>query len=473
MLQPLLPTSARTRLAALLARPGPVAVSLEGRAGEDVLAPLLSVLDRRRRLVFSAPGLTDLESQDLFRRCVLEGLGTEPPPTSSWSEALGYVFQGGPMILVLHRPNLLAQANRQFWAELGKAWVAVRKAGTRSALLLAQEEHGLASSLGGAESPFALPAEELGPAPHNGPLERVTVPLRSPWDMAAAGSPWTGPDLLTAWSLLGTNPERWRSASTRRDPRSAVRDLILGRAGPYEPPDALLGRLVQTPHRYASMLRALARGAHSRRELSKAVDRASTSRSASGPYLRRLMELGLVSPLRPLDAGPRSRKSRYRLTDPHEALWWAWIHALGARIRTDAHPEPLWARAVGPRIQGHQVATLSSAVEAFLRNSASDRFGAPPREVGPLWGDGYDFPVAATLRNGAVCYAHIHAGTSAAGLEELARLEDQMREVRYGFGRQARLRLLVSLTGFRDGLRREAARSPLIQLIGAAELAGS
>lgn len=472
MLEARLPTTAHGRLTELMARPGPVAVSVEGRAGEDVLIPLLGALDRRRRLVFTAPGLTDLENLDLFRQAITDGLGVAAPSTSSWTRVLESVFESGPVVLVLHRPHLLVQANRQFWAELGKAWVGVRRAGTRSALVLAEEEHGLATSLGGRESPLALPAEGLGTGTGAEAIERVTVSVRSPQDMAAAGSPWTGPDLLLAWSLLGTNPERWRTRSPRRDPLFVVRDLVLGRAGPYEAPDTLLRRLVQAPHRYGSMLRALARGARSRRELSAAVDRASTSRSASGPYLRRLTELGLVSTHRPLDAAPRSRKSRFRLTDPHEALWWAWVHPLGARIRTHPDPDTLWAGAVSRHLLNHRIATLPAAVEAFLARSSPDRFGAPPREVGPLWGEGYDFPVAATLRNGAVCYAHIHGGRSPAGLEELARLEAQMREVRYGFGRQARLRLVVSLTGFDESLRREAARNPLVQLIGAADLAG-
>ena len=70
-----------------------------------------------------------------------------------------------------------------------------------------------------------------------------------------------------------------------------------------------------------------------------------------------------------------------------------------------------------------------------------------------------------------MCYAHIHGGGEPCGLEALAALDRQMRDVRYGFGRQARLRLLVSVTGFDDALRREAARNHFVQLVGPEDLA--
>ena len=470
MLESRLPKDARETLSLALGRPGPVAVSVEGRAGEDLLVPVLRALDRRRKVVFTAPGLTDLENRAGFRDVVRAALGLDLPPEPNWTDAVTSVFQSGPVVLVLHRPRGLAQAHRAFWTELGAGWATARRGGSRSALVLVDEEHGLTESLGGTESPFALPGERLGSDLRQGPLERITIPPRVPGDMLEAGSPWVAGDLLTAWSLLGTRPARWETASGRRSPAEAARRLVW--RGSYEAPDRALSRWVQTPHRYASMLRALSQGARSRRELSAAVDRASTSRSASGPYLKRLVELGLVAVERPLDASSGSRRSRYRLTDPHEAFWWSCIHPLGARPLTDPDPRALWARAVQPRIQRHLIACLPTAVRAFLWRDAEGRFGAPPREVGPLWGEGYDFPAAATLRNGAVCYAHIHGGGEPCGLDALATLDRQMRDVRYGFGRQARLRLLVSITGFDDALRREAARNHFVQLVGPQDLAG-
>ncbi len=472
MLTAILPPDSRHRTAELLARTGPVSFVVESRAGEEALGPLLDALDTRRRLVFRAPGLTDLENLAAFRRTVEEALGVAVEGAPDWTEVLDAVLDSGPVIVILDRPRLLAQANRQFWRAVGQSWIRARGGGVRSALIMVDDRLGLGDALGGRGSPFSAPADDLRPGPPVPPLDVVRVSPRTPWDMAEAGARWDGGDLLRAWAFFGTNPLRWPAAPDARGPEAALRALTADPHRAGESPVRLLERLVQTPHRYASMLRALSRGALPRRALSRAVDRSSTTRSASGPYLKRLEELGLVSVERPLDAPAGARRSRYRITDPYEALWWSCMHPLGARVVTEPDWDRLWADHIRPHLYGHVVSVLPIVIRAFLWRFAKARFGAPPREVGPLWGEGYDFPAAATLRSGAVCYAHIHGGRSKAGIAELRTLEAQMSEVRYGFGRQARLRLIIALTGFDDELRREAARNGLIRLLGPEELGG-
>lgn len=454
--------------------PGPVATVVESRPGLDATGMVLRATDGRRRMVFVAPGLTNRENLQGFREAgahlvqdPVTGAGGE---FQSWTQAFDGVFEAAPVSVMVVGPRSLAQAHKRFWAELGASWVAVRRGGARVHLYLVDDQRGLGAELGAEDSPLRDPAEGLRPGPAEAPVNVVRVDPGSHYDLAAAVPGWRGVELLKAWALLGGNPRHWAGVEAGQSPEETARALHLeGRAG-AESPDLTLARYTQAPHRYASILRAIATGATSRSEASKAVRLDSTTRSAAGPYLQRIEELGLVAVERPLGSDPGGRRSRYRLTDPADTFSWSRVHGLRSRAAAATDPASLWTRYVEPYADRHLAACLPQIVRAFLEHRSSVALGSPVREVGPLWGEGYDFPVAATLRNGAVCYAHIHTEAGPVGSEALDTLEGQMREVRYGFGRQARLRLLVSVSGFTDELRREAARRDLVRLLGPEEL---
>ena len=451
-----------------------MAVVVEGRAGVDPLPHVLDVTAGARRAVYESPGLTDDENLAAFLDVLPEDTWDDRIRSAdSWETAFDALFSTSPVSLVIHRPSSLARANRRFWGQLGASWVRIRKSGARAHLYLVEDQRGLAPALRREESPLRDPAEALRPGPAPDPVEALSIPLASHYDLAEKVRHWTGLDLLTGWCLLGGNPENWATASSNGSPGQAARVLffrgIRGSTDPYR----TLERYVQTPHRYASLLAAIAEGPVTRREAARNVRRASTTRSAAGPYLQRLIELGLVSVERPLGAPAGGRHSRYRVTDPSEAFWWAHVHELGSTTAAGGDPTTLWKRRLRPQLHRHVVAHLPQILQSFLWRASEAHFGAPPRELGPLWGEGYDFPVAATLQNGAVCYSRVHPGPGPADVDVLSRLEGEMREVRYGFGRQARLRLIVSVTGFTEALRREEARSTMVRLLGPEELTRS
>jgi hypothetical protein len=55
---------------------------------------------------------------------------------------------------------------------------------------------------------------------------------------------------------------------------------------------------------------------------------------------------------------------------------------------------------------------------------------------------------------------------------DLERLSAHMRETRYGFGREVRLRVLASLVGHHPDLERTAARDERVRLVGPTDLVG-
>jgi hypothetical protein len=113
---------------------------------------------------------------------------------------------------------------------------------------------------------------------------------------------------------------------------------------------------------------------------------------------------------------------------------------------------------------------MEEAARRWLADRAEPEFGAPVREVGALWGSDADFPVAARLSNGQVCYGLVDWDMEA---EDLPReMNRRMTETRYGLGRQARAALFFLSGEGSEELRRTVAREPLARIVGLAQLMG-
>lgn len=465
------------KLRRAVGRPGPAVVSAEGRLGLSPLPFVLKATKGRRRVVFSPPALTDTENREALaaRLAPLAGRSTghSADLTRSWSEMIRALPAMAPLLLVIDEPAGITAVNRRFWRDLGEAWHVVRRSGQRVHLVFSCREQGLGRQLNRPDSPLRSPAAHLGAAEPN-PVTAVPAEPGTHYDLAGAFPRWRGRDLLLGWSLFGGLPRSWAAVpeSGRRSPAAALRRALAERADEWvSGPLAMLQRGVGKPNRYASILRAVASGARSRRELSEPSFRETGNRGAAGPYLSRLREMGLVTADRPLGAGAAGRRSRYRLTDPREVFWWSVVHPLRSELLVPGQEDRLWGQTVAPALEQALARALPVICRNFFRFGSEKVFGSRARRVAPLWGPGFDFPAAATLWNGAVCYGHVHAGPKPAPVAALAALERQLRATRYGFGRQARVRVLFSLAGFADELRREAVRSPLVRLVGADELA--
>ena len=90
--------------------------------------------------------------------------------------------------------------------------------------------------------------------------------------------------------------------------------------------------------------------------------------------------------------------------------------------------------------------------------------------VGGLWGAGYDFDAAATLNDGSVVYAHCTWQGSPIGEEALVRARAEVRETRYGFGRERRTIMLVMKHPPTPDLEHIVLRDPNVEWIDAERL---
>ncbi len=107
-----------------------------------------------------------------------------------------------------------------------------------------------------------------------------------------------------------------------------------------------------------------------------------------------------------------------------------------------------------------------------MARDAIETLGANAREDGSLWGAGYDLPVAGILTSGAAYYGTCHWETSGRTDTPLDAIDRQVRETRYGFGRERRLRLLFTGHHAPRRLQREVARRHDAELIDADALVG-
>jgi hypothetical protein len=129
-------------------------------------------------------------------------------------------------------------------------------------------------------------------------------------------------------------------------------------------------------------------------------------------------------------------------------------------------------RVVRPGLDAYMKTIFPLIGRAWLKEHAKPVLGADAREAGGLWGADYDLDASATLRNGAVCYGRCYwteSPVDAGAVDDIAR---QVRRLRYGFGKESRYRLVFSVSGFTEALRRRAARDESVRLVGIEDLSG-
>jgi hypothetical protein len=298
----------------------------------------------------------------------------------------------------------------------------------------------------------------------------LTVPALSAREVASALPGWSARDRFLAWAVFGGSPSTLRHLDPSLRLATNVQRLVLDPEGPlHEAGPAVLARLFLKPERYAALVRALAGGARDWGELRRAVTD-FTSSSQLAPYMASLEDHGVVRAERSLDARPRSRNRRYHLTDPFPASWYRLVLPhVGSASGADA--AAVWREHVRDDLEAWGEHLLPAACRDFLSRGAEEVLPAAAREVGGLWGDGYDLPVAGTLRTGAPLYGRCVWGRRATVADAEA-LAAEVRGTRYGFGREARLRALFTTGPVDHTLRRLEARDPHLLVVDLATILG-
>jgi len=447
-------------------------ISITGPGGSGKTALALRAVGDFPKVVHLCPPLPDPTQRALLAarlRGELARMGRrEPPPepaVPSWAELLGWVVAAAdpalePLVLVFDDAHRLVEARSRIDSPLQEA-IAKARAGARPwhAVFIGR--------------PGAVPPNRADPGAPDlhldvGPLSFRSVSGLLPGSRAR--------DRLEAYGVFGGLPGTLRHVDPAAPLGANIRRLLLLPGGALADEGvAMLERDLQTPSRYAAILTALSGGEADWGVAQAGVSDLTTSGQVA-PYLARLEEMGIVRRSRPLDSGPRSRKRRYRITDPFHAFWFRLAALRRWEMGEGSAPG---AAVLRDAVEAQAAAVFPHVCRQYMRNDGMERLGSNARECGGLWSARYDMNVSGMLKSGAAFYGIARwprpdAGAATPpGLALLHTLDEAVRETRYGFGREARLRMIFLPTPPPPELARAEDRREDTLIFTPAHLAGS
>lgn len=445
--------------------PAPRLVAVRGNQGSEAHTIVAqAVREWQRSLGTSAMGtaawfdaIPQLSSGQLRSFCMAlrqidDSIG-EASACSEWSTAFARLYDHvdstrEPVVMVLAGPDPLLEGPGQFASALSDFWRQVRARALPVYLVLVLKRT--------TKLPVGADGREM---------EHTEISLDDPTavSMCESLSAWSWRDRLQLLALLGSQAGRLRHIDRSAGLRRNVQRLVVDPDGPlHEGPLRELQASLTKPERYLAVLSALATGAQEWGEVRAHVPELAPG-STLAPYMSTLEEREWIVASRSLDARPETRKRRYRLRDPFVGFWLRAIAPNRGMIRLHGAAQA-WKTQIASAADAWVQVALPSILQARLHDPAEPALQVAARESGGLWGEEYDVPIAGTLTSGNAFYGAIVWGREAR-LSDLEQLEMQVRQTRYGFTRETRVRALFIDRPPPQALVRRAARTDDVELV--------
>ncbi|MFN8492623.1 MAG: DUF234 domain-containing protein [Caldilineaceae bacterium] len=224
-------------------------------------------------------------------------------------------------------------------------------------------------------------------------------------------------------------------------------------------PTLLINDLVRETRNYETVLRALAMGAHTPTEMAETTGIASPNLS---PYLRRLIELGLIERRVPATIAPTQRRSttrsRYYLRDSYLRFYFRFIEPNLEMIELGL-VEQLWTR-IGEQFRAFIGATVFEELcrEWVILQAQQMQLPFAPELVGSHWSsDAQVDVVAINWRAPAILLGECKWGADAVGVAVIRELIDKTARVVPGADWQVHY-VFFARAGFSEPARAEAAK---------------
>jgi AAA+ ATPase superfamily predicted ATPase len=145
-----------------------------------------------------------------------------------------------------------------------------------------------------------------------------------PFGVTAAYFPtYSAAERIAIYAIFGGIPAYWRRIDPKRSISENIRhELLVPNNLMQAEPRLLLQDFVREPDNYIAMLNAIANGYRTQKEIMRFSGLAQGHVSS---YLALLEDSGFVERRIPVTAGPRSRLSRYHITDPYLRFYYRFL----------------------------------------------------------------------------------------------------------------------------------------------------
>ena len=299
------------------------------------------------------------------------------------------------------------------------------------------------------------------------------------WHARELLGPGTPERQLTAYAIAGGLPRYLSEVAGAGDPVRALAAVGLDPHGPlFDEPRAVLAQELEVPHTYFSILSALASGPQPWGDL---VARSGVESSRLARYLRTLEALGLVTTRSPVtDRAGRGRSHLYDLEDGFLRFWFRFVFPFQADLEAGLSPSTVIDSEITPDLAGHIAPTIERIVRDWVRRSG---FAGATR-VGSWWGPALDeyrqaglrsseeIDVVGMARGRVVVIGEVRWRSRPMGVDILGEIDRfKLPALRKAVSVATRPQIvLVSRSGFTDGLREAATADDRLRLIDLEEL---
>ncbi|NJD28269.1 MAG: ATP-binding protein [Chloroflexi bacterium] len=279
---------------------------------------------------------------------------------------------------------------------------------------------------------------------------------------------------LVAFGLAGGMPKYLAVMAGSADPAASLAATTLDPlAGLFNEGRAVLAQELESPATYFSLLAALAAGPA---DYPTIAGRSHVEHNKIGRYLATLEGLDLVSSRYPVtDPDRRSRVGQYRLNDGFLRFWFRWVFPFEDDLAAGLNPAVVLDDEIRPRLADHLAPAIEDVARDWVRRN---RIGAATR-VGAWWGPALnelratnertteEIDIVGLRGKRAVVVGEVRWRSepmSVAILGELERFKlPALRQA--GIEVKEPRVVLVSRSGFSDGLREAAIKEDRIQLV--------
>lgn len=284
---------------------------------------------------------------------------------------------------------------------------------------------------------------------------------------------------LTAFAIAGGLPRYLVEVADVEDPVTRLASVCLDPHGSlFDEPRAILAQELEVPHTYFSILAAIASGPQPWGEV---VARSGVESGRLTRYLQTLENLGLVTARLPVtDRDATGRNRLYELDDGFLRFWFRFVFPFQADLEAGLAPATVLNSEILPDLADH----LSPAIEEIARGWVRRTGAAGATRVGSWWGQALDefratgertreeIDVVGIARGRVTLIGEVRWRSKRMDVGILGEIDRfKLPALRHAARVVAQPQIvLVSRSGFTDGLREAAGRETHIRLVELDEL---